>query len=131
MERNSTSRFSNFVFQVTFIKLWLLNPPPTDTACEHNLLTFVNISSVHVEILLWSIVTLWLFMGNLVVSEFEKGYRSLTQDLNPLSLFLYEQLLLSQLIFQLPRIKISKCGIPGDDPNPIPNCNPTLLFGVK
>lgn len=114
MERNSTSRFSNFVFQVTFIKLWLVEPTPTNTACEHNLLTFVNISYVHVEIILWSIVTLWLFKGNLVgcVTIWKRSQKS-DLRLKSLFLFLYEQLLLSQLIFQLPRIKISKSGIPG------------------
>lgn len=96
-----------------------LNPPPTNTACEHNLLTFVNISYVYVEILLWSIVTLWLFKGNLVgcVTIWKRLQKS-DLRLKSLFLFLYEQLLLSQLIFQLPRIKISKSGIPGDDPNP-------------
>lgn len=72
---------------------------------------------MYVEILLWSIVTLWLF--NLVgcVTIWKRLQKS-DLRLKSLFLFLYEQLLLSQLIFQLPRIKISKSGIPGDDPNP-------------
>lgn len=74
---------------------------------------------MYVEILLWSIVTLWLFKGNLVgcVTIWKRLQKS-DLRLKSLFLFLYEQLLLSQLIFQLPRLKISKSGIPGDDPNP-------------